>query len=58
LISDLFHPWNDEPGPAKHAAQLRKYLDAGVDEVYVQQIGPDMDGSFKARQGDVLPQLR
>jgi alkanesulfonate monooxygenase SsuD/methylene tetrahydromethanopterin reductase-like flavin-dependent oxidoreductase (luciferase family) len=22
-ISDLSHPWNDEPGPAKHAAQLR-----------------------------------
>jgi G6PDH family F420-dependent oxidoreductase len=45
------------PDPDKHAAQLRKYLDAGVDEVYVQQIGPDMDGFFQAWQRDVLPQL-
>jgi len=30
--------------PDKHAAQLRKYIDADIDEVYVQQIGPDMDG--------------
>jgi G6PDH family F420-dependent oxidoreductase len=45
------------PDADKHAAQLRKYLDAGVDEVYVQQIGPDMDGFFEAWQRDVLPQL-
>jgi G6PDH family F420-dependent oxidoreductase len=46
------------PDPDKHAAQLRKYLDAGVDEVYVQQIGPDMSGFFASWQRDVLPQLR
>lgn len=46
------------PDADKHAAQLRKYLDAGVDEVYVQQIGPDMDGFFEAWQRDVLPQLK
>ncbi len=45
------------PDADKHAAQLREYLDAGVDEVYVQQIGPDMDGFFQAWQRDVLPQL-
>ncbi|ART67340.1 LLM class F420-dependent oxidoreductase [Mycobacterium dioxanotrophicus] len=41
----------------EHAAQVRRYLDAGADEVYVQQIGPDMDGFFTAWQHDVLPQL-
>lgn len=46
------------PDPDKHAAQLRKYLDAGVDEVYVQQIGPDIEGFFSAWQRDVLPQLK
>lgn len=46
------------PDPDKHAAQIRPYLDAGVDEVYVSQIGPDMDGFFAAWQRDVLPQLR
>ena len=33
-------------------------FDAGVDEVYVQQIGPDMDGFFTAWEREVLPQLR
>jgi G6PDH family F420-dependent oxidoreductase len=46
------------PDADKHAAQVRKYLDAGVDEIYVQQIGPDMDGFFSAWERDVLPQLR
>lgn len=44
--------------PEKHVAQVRKYLDAGIDEVYVQQIGPDMAGFFTAWQRDVLPDLR
>ncbi len=46
------------PDPDKHAAQVRQYLDAGVDEVFVQQIGPDVDGFFESWQRDVLPQLR
>jgi G6PDH family F420-dependent oxidoreductase len=44
--------------PDKHAAQVRSYLDADIDEVYVQQIGPDMDGFFASWQRDILPQLR
>jgi G6PDH family F420-dependent oxidoreductase len=46
------------PDPDKHAAQVRKYFDADIDEVYVQQIGPDMDGFFAAWERDVLPALR
>jgi G6PDH family F420-dependent oxidoreductase len=46
------------PNPDKHAAQVRSYLDADIDEVYVQQIGPDMDGFFASWHRDVLPQLR
>jgi G6PDH family F420-dependent oxidoreductase len=41
--------------PEKHIAQLRTYVDAGLDEVYVQQIGPDMDGFFTAWEKEVLP---
>jgi hypothetical protein len=41
----------------KHVVQIRAYLDAGADEVYVQQIGPDMDGFFTAWEKVVLPQL-
>lgn len=46
------------PDADKHVAQVRQYLDADVDEVYVSQIGPDMEGFFSAWQRDVLPQLR
>jgi G6PDH family F420-dependent oxidoreductase len=46
------------PNPDKHAAQVRSYLDADIDEVYVQQIGPDVDGFFASWHRDVLPQLR
>jgi G6PDH family F420-dependent oxidoreductase len=45
------------PDAEKHVAQVQKYLDADVDEVYVQQIGPDMEGFFSTWQRDVLPQL-
>jgi G6PDH family F420-dependent oxidoreductase len=46
------------PDSDKHAAQVRRYLDADVDEVYVQQVGPDMSGFFAAWEKEVLPQLR
>jgi G6PDH family F420-dependent oxidoreductase len=42
----------------KHVAQLREFVDAGVDEIYVQQVGPDLDGFFTAYEKDVLPALR
>lgn len=44
--------------PEKHIAQVRQYIDADIDEIYVQQIGPDMDGFFAAWRQAVLPQLR
>ena len=46
------------PDVDKHVAQLQEYVDAGADEVYVQQIGPDFDGFFTAYEKDVLPALR
>ena len=42
----------------QHVGQLRSYADAGYDEVYVQQIGPDKDGFFDAYRREVLPALR
>lgn len=44
--------------PDAHAAQVRRYVDAGVDEIYVQQIGPDVAGFFDAWSREVLPQFR
>jgi hypothetical protein len=46
------------PSPDTHAAQVGAYFDADVDEVYVQQFGPDMDGFFASWEREVLPQLR
>jgi G6PDH family F420-dependent oxidoreductase len=46
------------PDVDAHVAQLREYVEAGADEVYVQQIGPDFDGFFTAYEQDVLPALR
>jgi G6PDH family F420-dependent oxidoreductase len=45
------------PDIDQHVENVRAYVDAGVDEVYVQQIGPDMTGFFTAWQKDVLPQF-
>jgi len=44
--------------PDAHIAQVRRYVDADIDEIYVQQIGPDMDGFFSGWQRHVLPQFR
>ncbi|MBF6326941.1 TIGR03557 family F420-dependent LLM class oxidoreductase [Nocardia transvalensis] len=46
------------PDPERHIRQVRQFLDAGVDEVYVQQIGPDMEGFFQAWEKEVLPALQ
>ena len=46
------------PDVDAHVKQLRQYADADVDEIYVQQIGPDFDGFFAAYEKDVLPALR
>ena len=42
----------------KQITQVRQYLDAGADEVYVSQMGHDMEGFFTAWEKDVLPALR
>jgi G6PDH family F420-dependent oxidoreductase len=42
----------------KQVTQLRQYIEAGVDEVYVSQMGSDMEGFFGAWEKDVLPALR
>jgi hypothetical protein len=37
---------------------LQPYLDAGFDEIYVQQIGPDQEAFFQGWSDHVLPELR
>jgi G6PDH family F420-dependent oxidoreductase len=46
------------PDVERHVAALQAYADAGFDELYVSQIGPDVDAFFKAYAEHVLPRLR
>ena len=40
-----------------HAKSLQQYADAGVDELYVQQIGPEQDAFFTEWAKDILPRF-
>ena len=42
----------------KHVAQLQEYVDAGYDEVYVANMGPNFNEMIAAYGRDVLPALR
>ncbi len=42
----------------RHLQAMRARARAGDDEVYVQQVGPDMDGSFSFYTTEVLPSAR
>ena len=43
--------------PEVHARQIQQFVDAGIDEVYVHQIGPDMAVFFDAWSRDIRPQV-
>lgn len=45
------------PDVERHLEAIRAYADAGFDELYVQQIGPEQDAFFEAYRAEVLPQL-
>ena len=46
------------PDVSTHVEALRQFLDAGYDELYVQQIGSDQDAFFDFYAEKVLPELR
>jgi G6PDH family F420-dependent oxidoreductase len=45
------------PDPQRHAEALQKYVDAGYDEVYVSQVGPDQEGFFEFFKNELGPLL-
>ncbi len=45
------------PDLERHVASLRAYADAGIDELFVQQIGPDHDAFFAEWAPAVLPRF-
>ena len=46
------------PDVDAHLAQLQEYVEAGLDEVYVANMGPRYLDMIEAYGRDVLPQLR
>lgn len=45
------------PDPERHVAAIRRFLDAGFDRVYVNQIGPDQEGFFDFYQREIRPRI-
>lgn len=45
------------PDPERHAQAIGAYLDAGFDEVYVQQIGADQAGFLRSFEREIRPRL-
>jgi G6PDH family F420-dependent oxidoreductase len=45
------------PDPEKHVAAINKYIEAGFDEVYVNQVGPDQEGFFRFYERELRPRL-
>ncbi|MFC7383591.1 TIGR03557 family F420-dependent LLM class oxidoreductase [Sphaerisporangium rhizosphaerae] len=46
------------PDPDEHVEAIKKYIDAGFDEIYISQIGPDQEAFFDFYAKEVLPRLR
>jgi G6PDH family F420-dependent oxidoreductase len=46
------------PDPEVHVTAIQEYVDAGFDEIYVSQMGPDQEGMIRFYEREVLPQLR
>lgn len=46
------------PDPEVHAQAIKQYVDAGFDEVYVNQIGAEQDAFFDFYEREVLPLVR
>jgi G6PDH family F420-dependent oxidoreductase len=44
--------------PEVHLQAIREYVDAGFDEVYVSQMGPDQEGMIRFYEREVLPRLK
>jgi G6PDH family F420-dependent oxidoreductase len=45
------------PDVGRHLEAIRAYAEAGFDELYVQQIGPEQDAFFEAYRAEVLPRV-
>jgi G6PDH family F420-dependent oxidoreductase len=54
MVADAVTCGND---PDEHVAAIQQYVDAGFNEVYVAQMGPDQEGMIAFYEREVLPRL-
>ena len=45
------------PDPERHVTAISKYVEAGFDEVYVNQIGPGQEGFLRFDERELRPSL-
>jgi len=45
------------PDPERHIARIREYVDAGIECVYVHQVGPDQEGMMQFYAREVMTRL-
>jgi G6PDH family F420-dependent oxidoreductase len=45
------------PDPQRHIEAIQQYVDAGYDEIYVTQVGPDQEGFLRFYEREVLPEF-
>ncbi len=45
------------PDPERHWAKIRAFVEAGFEQVYVHQVGPDQEGFFDFYRREILPRL-
>ncbi|MDQ6726518.1 MAG: TIGR03557 family F420-dependent LLM class oxidoreductase [Actinomycetota bacterium] len=45
------------PDPERYVEQVKAFVDAGFDNIYLHQIGPDQDGFFDFCKRELLPRL-
>ena len=45
------------PDPERHVENIGQAAQAGYDEVYVQQIGPEQESFFRFYEREILPKL-
>jgi G6PDH family F420-dependent oxidoreductase len=45
------------PDPQRHLEEIRRYVDAGFDEVYIAQMGPDQKGFLQFWEKELAPHL-
>jgi len=45
------------PDPQRHLEMLEKYVDAGYDEIFVGQVGPETQGMVDFYRREILPEV-